>query len=265
MVQKYIFGRNGNARVFNIFKQGGFCRNLPDTFVAPTIFEMTEVNPKIEESWKVQLQDEFHAPYFTTLKDFLVGERLKNKTVYPPGQRIFSAFDHTSFENVKVVLLGQDPYHGAGQAHGLSFSVPDGITPPPSLMNMFKELNTDLGIPIPKKGNLEKWARQGVLLLNATLTVQANTAGSHQGKGWEKFTDAVIRTISEKKKGVVFLLWGNFAKKKAELIDKNKHFILTAAHPSPLAGGAFFGCKHFSKTNEILKQQGQEPIDWRIE
>jgi len=226
---------------------------------------MTEIQPKIDDSWKAQLKDEFHAPYFSSLKDFLTSEKLKNKVIYPPGSKIFSAFDHTSFDNVKVVLLGQDPYHGTGQAHGLSFSVPDGIKPPPSLMNMFKELHTDLGIPIPKKGNLEKWANQGVLLLNATLTVEANSAGSHQGKGWEKFTDAVIKTISEKKKGVVFLLWGNFAKKKAELIDTQKHFVLTAAHPSPLAGGAFFGCKHFSKTNELLKKQGLEPIDWSLE
>jgi uracil-DNA glycosylase len=226
---------------------------------------MTEVNPKIEDSWKAQLIAEFGAPYFSELKKFLVSEKNNSKVIYPPGTRIFSAFDHTSFDKVKVVLLGQDPYHGTGQAHGLSFSVPDGVKPPPSLMNMFKELNADLGIPIPKKGNLEKWADQGVLLLNATLTVQANTAGSHQGKGWEKFTDAVIKTISDKKEGVVFLLWGNFAKKKAELIDTNKHFILTAAHPSPLAGGAFFGCRHFSKTNELLIQQGLEPIDWSIE
>lgn len=226
---------------------------------------MTEVSPKIDDTWKAQLIDEFGAPYFYQLKEFLVNEKRSNKTIFPPGSKIFSAFDYTSFDKVKVVLLGQDPYHGPGQAHGLSFSVPDGVKPPPSLMNMFKELHDDCGIPIPKKGNLEKWARQGVLLLNATLTVQANVAGSHQGKGWEKFTDAVIKTISDKKKGVVFLLWGNFAKKKVELIDQTKHFVLTAAHPSPLAGGAFFGCKHFSKTNELLKQQGLEPIDWRIE
>ena len=226
---------------------------------------MAGLQPKIEASWKEKLRDEFEAPYFSVLKDFLISEKLKNKTVFPPGKKIFAAFDHTSFDKVKVVILGQDPYHGDGQAHGLSFSVPDGIKPPPSLMNIFKELNTDLGVPIPKKGNLEKWASQGVLLLNATLTVQANIAGSHQGKGWEKFTDAVIKTVSEKKKGVVFLLWGNFAKKKAELIDASRHFILTAAHPSPLAGGAFFGSKHFSKTNELLKKQGLEPIDWSLE
>ena len=226
---------------------------------------MNEVNPVIEESWKTHLMDEFCAPYFSSLKSFLVNEKAAGKTVYPPGQKIFSAFDFTPFEQVKVVLLGQDPYHGTGQAHGLSFSVPDGVHPPPSLMNMFKELKEDLGLPIPKKGNLEKWAKQGVLLLNATLTVQANTAGSHQGKGWEQFTDAVIKKISDEKKGIVFLLWGKFAQSKEKLIDASKHFILKAAHPSPLAGGAFFGCKHFSKTNELLKQQGLEPIDWSLE
>lgn len=226
---------------------------------------MGEVNPQIDDTWKAELNEEFKASYFSDLKDFLKGEKLKQKVIYPPGSKIFSAFNHTSFDKVKVVILGQDPYHGTGQAHGLSFSVPEGVAPPPSLVNIFKELHSDLGIPIPKKGNLEKWADQGVLLLNATLTVQANQAGSHQGKGWEKFTDAVIRTISEKKKGVVFLLWGNFAKKKAELIDADKHFILTAAHPSPLAGGAFFGCRHFSKTNELLKRQGLQPIDWSLE
>lgn len=226
---------------------------------------MSEIDPKIDKSWKASLKGEFNAPYFSDLKKYLVGEKLKNKTIFPPGPKIFSAFDHTSFEKLKVVILGQDPYHGPGQAHGLSFSVPKGIKPPPSLVNIFRELNTDLGIPIPKNGNLEKWADQGVLLLNATLTVQANTPGSHQKKGWEQFTDAVIKTISEKKKGVVFLLWGNFAKKKAELIDTTKHFVLTAAHPSPLAGGAFFGCRHFSKTNELLKEQGLNPIDWSLE
>lgn len=227
---------------------------------------MSEVNPVIEESWKNRLRDEFHAPYFGELKNFLVSEKQKGKTIYPLGKNIFSAFDFTPFEHVKVVLLGQDPYHGTGQAHGLSFSVPDGVPPPPSLVNMFKELNSDLGIPIPKKGNLEKWAKQGVLLLNATLTVQASTAGSHQGKGWEQFTDAVIRKISEEKKGVVFLLWGKYAQAKESLIDATKHFILKAPHPSPFsANSGFFGCKHFSKTNELLKQQGLEEIDWKLE
>jgi uracil-DNA glycosylase len=226
---------------------------------------MSSVNPVIEESWRNRLQEEFHADYFSELKSFLTDEKEKGKIIYPPGQKIFSAFDFTPFEQVKVVILGQDPYHGTGQAHGLSFSVPDGVSPPPSLVNMFKELRDDLGIPVPKKGNLEKWAKQGVLLLNATLTVQASVAGSHQGKGWEQFTDAVIRKISEERKGVVFLLWGKFAQSKEKLIDATKHFVLKAAHPSPLAGGAFFGSKHFSKANDLLKQQGLEPIDWRLE
>lgn len=218
----------------------------------------------INESWKSKLNDQFTAPYFLQLKDFLVNEK-KQFTIFPPGKQIFAAFDHTSFENVKVVIIGQDPYHGRGQANGLCFSVNAGITKPPSLVNIFKELEVDLGIPVPKSGNLEPWADQGVLLLNATLTVRENQPASHHGKGWERFTDAVIKTISQQKKGVVFLLWGKFAQTKEELIDKDKHFILKAAHPSPLARGAFFGSKHFSKTNELLKQQGLEPIDWRIE
>ena len=227
---------------------------------------MSSVDPKIEPSWKEQLSNEFGSSYFSRLKDFLISERTKGKAIYPPGQKIFSAFDFTPFDHVKVVMLGQDPYHGPGQAHGLCFSVPDGVPPPPSLVNIFKELNSDLGIPIPKKGNLEKWAKQGVLLLNATLTVQANQAGSHQGKGWENFTDAVIRTISERKKGVVFILWGKYAQAKETLIDATKHFILKAPHPSPFsANSGFFGCRHFSKANEILKQQGLQPIDWRLE
>jgi uracil-DNA glycosylase len=222
------------------------------------------INPYIHESWKKVLINEFTAPYFMDLKQFLVAEKSKH-IVYPPGNAIFSAFNHTHFNNVKVVIIGQDPYHGPGQANGLSFSVSPGITPPPSLKNIFKELNTDLGIPIPYTGNLEPWADQGVLLLNATLTVRANTPGSHQKKGWEHFTDAVIKAVSDHKKGIVFLLWGNFAQTKEELIDKDKHFILKAAHPSPLARGAFFGCKHFSKTNKILEHQGVKPIDWRLE
>lgn len=224
----------------------------------------TTTNISINESWKDRLQAQFTAPYFLQLKSFLVNEK-KQYTVFPPGNQIFSAFDHTPFENVKVVIIGQDPYHGRGQANGLCFSVSPGITKPPSLSNIFKELEVDLGIPVPKSGNLEPWADQGVLLLNATLTVRENQPASHHGKGWELFTDAVIKTISEQKKGVVFLLWGRFAQTKEELIDKNKHFILKAAHPSPLARGAFFGCKHFSKTNELLQQQGLQPIDWRIE
>jgi uracil-DNA glycosylase len=189
----------------------------------------------------------------------------KKHTIYPPGNKIFSAFNRTPFDKVKVVIIGQDPYHGPGQANGLSFSVSSGIRKPPSLVNIFKELYADLGIPIPQDGNLEPWAEQGVLLLNATLTVKAGLPGTHQKKGWEKFTDAVIKTISDNKKGIIFLLWGNFAQTKAALIDKEKHFILAAAHPSPLARGAFFGCKHFSKTNKLLEHQGIMPIDWRIE
>ena len=192
-------------------------------------------------------------------------EEKKQHLIFPPGKQIFSAFDRTPFENVKVVIIGQDPYHQPGQANGLCFSVSPGVSKPPSLNNIFKELETDLGIPVPKTGNLEPWADQGVLLLNATLTVRQAQAGSHQGKGWETFTDAVIKKVSDEKKGVVFLLWGRYAHSKEELIDKNKHFVLKAAHPSPLARGAFFGCKHFSKTNELLKQQGLEPIDWRVE
>jgi uracil-DNA glycosylase len=218
----------------------------------------------IEETWKKELSDEFQAPYFKQLKSFLVQEREKY-TIFPPGKLIFSAFDNTPFDEVKVVIIGQDPYHGRGQANGLCFSVGPNVPKPPSLVNIFKELQTDLGFPIPEKGGLEKWAQQGVLLLNATLTVREGQAGSHQGKGWEQFTDSVIKRISNEKKGIVFLLWGRFAHTKEELINADKHFILKAAHPSPLARGAFFGCKHFSKTNKILEQHGIQPIDWRIE
>jgi uracil-DNA glycosylase len=221
------------------------------------------VNPQIEGSWKEVLREEFSSAYFRELKEFLVTEKEQGHTVYPPGKLIFSAFNHTPFDKVKVVLLGQDPYHGQGQAHGLCFSVPEGIKPPPSLVNIFKELHTDLNIPVPKSGNLEKWADRGVLLLNATLTVRANQPGSHQGKGWESFTDSVIRKISENRKHVVFLLWGKFAQAKEGLIDTSKHFILKAAHPSPYSATfGFMGCRHFSRTNELLKQTGQEPVDW---
>src|SRR3982751_1945970 len=210
---------------------------------------------KIEEGWKNVLKPEFAKPYFQQAVTFIKVEKSQGKTIYPPGPLIFNAFDKTPFDKVKAVLLGQDPYHGSGQAHGLCFSVPDGVMPPPSLVNMFKELNSDVGIPIPQKGNLEKWAKQGVLLLNATLTVQANQAGSHQGKGWENFTDSVIKRISEKKKGVVFILWGKYAQAKEALIDATKHFVLKAPHPSPFsADRGFFGCRHFSKTNELLQQ-----------
>jgi uracil-DNA glycosylase len=226
---------------------------------------MTQVNPQIEPGWKEVLSEEFNSSYFISLKEFLIEEK-KKYTIYPPGNQIFNAFNHTSFDQVRIVLLGQDPYHGPGQAHGLCFSVPDGIKPPPSLVNIFKEMHTDLGVPVSQQGNLLKWAKQGMLLLNATLTVRANQAGSHQGKGWEQFTDAVIHTISEKKAGVVFILWGKYAQAKESLIDLNKHYILKAAHPSPFSSfNGFFGCGHFSKTNAILERHGFQKIDWKLE
>jgi uracil-DNA glycosylase len=227
---------------------------------------MAEINPKIEESWKLRLSDQFKQPYFGKLIEFLKEEKKKGESIFPPGTKIFSAFEHTPFDKVKVVILGQDPYHGPGQAHGLSFSVPPGVGLPPSLLNIFKELKNDLGIPIPKTGNLEKWADQGVLLLNATLTVRESQPGSHQNKGWELFTDSVIREISATRAGVVFILWGNYAKAKEVLIDTTKHFILKSSHPSPFsADRGFFGSKPFSRTNEILKREGQKEIDWRLE
>lgn len=227
---------------------------------------MSATDQVTEQGWKASLADQFSSEYFTALKNFIYAEKAEGKTIYPPAKCIFAAFDLTPFENVKVVLLGQDPYHGEGQAHGLCFSVPNGITPPPSLVNIFKELKNDLGITPPKHGNLQKWAKQGVLLLNATLTVRANTPGSHQHKGWENFTDEVIRLLSSQKSGLVFLLWGKYAQAKEALIDKTKHYVLKAAHPSPFsADNGFFGCRHFSKTNEILQQQGKEPIDWKLD
>ena len=224
---------------------------------------MTIITPQIEESWKEVLKEEFNKPYFHELKAFLVEER-KSHTVYPAGANIFNAFTCTPFEMVKVVIIGQDPYHGPGQAHGLCFSVQEGIAQPPSLQNIFKEIKSDLGIETPRSGNLESWAKQGVLLLNATLTVRANDAGSHQKKGWETFTDTVIAKISEQKTGVVFLLWGSFAHGKSKLIDASKHHILKAVHPSPLSAnrGGWFGCKHFSMTNQLLVSQGKQPIQW---
>ena len=225
---------------------------------------MEAINPKIEESWKVLLSDEFNKDYFVKLKQFLLEEK-KQHTIYPRGSDIFNAFNFTPFKKIKVVILGQDPYHGNGQAHGLSFSVPDGVKQPPSLKNIFKELAKDLQIPIAETGNLTSWAKQGVLLLNATLTVRSKKAGSHQKKGWEKFTDAIIQKISTEKEGVIFLLWGRFAQDKMKLIDKNKHQILTAPHPSPFSAySGFFGCKHFSKTNAILKEKGLIEINWTI-
>ncbi len=217
----------------------------------------------IEKIWKTKLENEFKASYFTSLKSFLLQER-EQFIIFPPGASIFAAFNNTPFDAVKVVLIGQDPYHRKGQANGLSFSVGPNVPKPPSLVNIFKELKGDLGFQIPQKGGLESWAAQGVLLLNATLTVREGQPGSHHGKGWEKFTDAVIKKISDEKKGVVFLLWGRFAHTKEGLINSDKHFILKAAHPSPLARGAFFGSRHFSKTNRILESQGIQPINWEI-
>ena len=217
---------------------------------------------KIAPSWKQRLENEFDKPYFQSLVEFIKQE-YNNYTIYPPGREIFNAFDHCTFEDTKVVIIGQDPYHGPGQANGLCFSVKDGIRKPPSLLNIFKEIKSDIGQEIPESGNLERWADQGVLLLNATLTVRANTAGSHQNKGWETFTDAVIKTISDEKEGVVFLLWGAYAQKKGAVIDKSKHHVLQSAHPSPFAADrGFFGNKHFSKTNEYLRSRGEEEIAW---
>jgi uracil-DNA glycosylase len=225
---------------------------------------MESVDPKIEDSWKSILQEQFRAEYFAVLKNFLLSEKQKYR-VYPPGNKIFAAFDSTPFDEVKVVILGQDPYHGPGQAHGLCFSVPEGVPKPPSLLNIFKEIHDDLGIPVPESGNLEKWARQGVLLINAILTVRASHAGSHQGKGWEKFTDEVIKAISNHKENVVFLLWGNYAQAKESIIDTGKHHVLKAPHPSPLsASRGFFGCRHFSKTNILLTNAGKQAINWSL-
>jgi uracil-DNA glycosylase len=221
---------------------------------------------KIEPSWKAVLKDEFVKPYFEQIVFFLKTERMAGKTIYPPGPLIFNAFEQTPFDKIKVVIIGQDPYHGAGQAHGLCFSVQDGVPPPPSLVNIYKEIQSDIGIEMPlKKGNLTHWAQQGVLLLNAALTVRANEPFSHSKIGWATFTDAVIQKIVEQKSGVVFLLWGKFAQEKQVLINETKHHVLKAAHPSPLsAHNGFWGCKHFSKTNNFLIEQGQDPIDWKI-
>ena len=218
---------------------------------------------KIDQSWKEHLQTEFDKPYFKTLTDF-VKEEYAHGPVYPPGRLIFNAFDLCPFDKVKVVIIGQDPYHEPGQAHGLCFSVNEGVPFPPSLRNIFKEIEDDLGVKMSGRPNLESWARQGVLLLNAVLTVRAGEPTSHSGIGWQEFTDAVIRCISERCDGVVFMLWGNYARSKAPLIDSRRHFVLQAAHPSPLARGAFFGCRHFSQANAILRSEGKTPIDWRL-
>lgn len=221
------------------------------------------MNVAIEPSWKNYLQTEFEQPYFTNLITF-VKQEYQQHTCYPKGKHIFSAFDHCPFHDTKVVIIGQDPYHGPNQANGLCFSVQDGIPHPPSLVNIFKEMKTDVGVPYPKSGNLERWASQGVLLLNATLTVRAHQAGSHQKKGWETFTDAAIQTLSQHTEGIIFLLWGGFAKKKSQLIDTGKHHILTSGHPSPLSAnrGLWFGNQHFSKTNQLLASMDKPLITW---
>ncbi len=221
-----------------------------------------ESNIKIEVSWLEVLKDEFSKPYFKNLKQFLIEEKKKH-TIFPKGDEIFNAFGHTPFNQVKVVIIGQDPYHGDNQANGLCFSVKKGVKIPPSLKNIYKELETDVEKEIPNHGDLTHWADQGILLLNATLTVRRKSPGSHQGKGWEQFTDACIKHLSEKKEGLVFILWGSYAQNKASMVDTSKHHVLKAAHPSPFsAHRGFFGCKHFSKTNELLVQQNQEPISW---
>ena len=220
---------------------------------------------KIEPSWKEILHEEFDKPYFQQIPLHLKTEKSQGKTIYPPGPQIFNAFNTTPFDKVKVVILGQDPYHGQGQAHGLCFSVQNGVTPPPSLVNIFKELKEDVGMKIPNHGNLSRWAEQGVFLLNASLTVRAAEPMSHSKIGWAQFTDAVIKIISERKEHVVFFLWGKFAQDKRVLIDETKHFILRAAHPSPLSAfNGFFGCKHFSKANEYLVSKGIDPVDWSL-
>ena len=227
--------------------------------------EMPTKIPALESGWLHALQPEFSKAYFLYIKTFLKSEMKNQKHIYPPGPQIFNAFNQTPFDKVKVIILGQDPYHGVGQAHGLSFSVPDGIKPPPSLVNIFKELQSDLQIPIPQSGNLSHWAQQGVFLLNAMLTVESNLPASHQKIGWQYFTDAAIKQLSEKKEHLVFLLWGKFAQQKKELIDSNKHLILEAAHPSPFSAyNGFFGCKHFSKTNAYLEQHNLELFNWEI-
>ncbi len=220
------------------------------------------MNVRIEESWKQRLAEEFEKEYFVKLTEFVRTE-YASKTIYPPAKLIFNAFDHCPFDDVKVVIIGQDPYHGPGQAHGLCFSVAEGVPNPPSLQNIFKEILSDIGKPLPPNGDLTRWANQGVLLLNATLTVQAHQAGSHQRKGWETFTDAVIRHLAEEREHLVFILWGAYAQKKGAFIDRDKHLVLASAHPSPLSAyNGFFGNRHFSRANEYLKAHGIAEIEW---
>ncbi|PCH93171.1 MAG: uracil-DNA glycosylase [Bacteroidetes bacterium] len=239
---------------------------LSTAIPAKTDGDLTSINPTIDLSWKKELKSEFEKPYFHEIKKYLLDEKSQGKLVYPPSKLIFSAFNTTPFEEVKVVILGQDPYHGSGQAHGLSFSVPDNVPTPPSLVNIFKELNSDLEIPLPASGNLLGWAKQGVLLLNAMLSVRANSPASHRSIGWEQFTNAAIKALSENRSGLVFMLWGKFAKEKAELINPEKHLILKSTHPSPFSANyGFFGCKHFSKANKYLQEHGTDPIEWKVE
>lgn len=219
--------------------------------------------PRLEAGWRGALEREFDSPYMAELRRFLQSERTAGRTLYPPARDIFRAFDLTPFDQVRVVIVGQDPYHGPGQAHGLCFSVPDAVAVPPSLANIFSELESDLGVRRPANGNLEHWARQGVLLLNATLTVRERKAGSHQGAGWERFTDAVIQTLNDQRQGLIFLLWGRSAQQKAQVVDARRHHLLRAAHPSPFsARNGFFGCRHFSQVNELLTARGEQPIQW---
>ena len=231
------------------------------TFIQNNSLDNSKI--KIEESWKKILHEEFQKPYFQEIISFLKTEKAKGINIYPPGPNIFQAFNSTPWDDVKLIIIGQDPYHNPGQAMGLSFSVPRGIKLPPSLKNIFREIKTDVGIELPDHGDLSSWAEQGVFLLNAMLTVEHKKAGSHKKIGWQSFTDRVIQILSEQKEGLVFLLWGNFAKNKKELIDGSKHLILEAAHPSPLARGAFFGSKHFSQSNEYLISKNKKPIDWQ--
>jgi len=240
-------------------------------FIEFSYMDTTQANHKkkkevqIEESWKAVLNTEFEKPYFANIKKSLMDDKQKGIAIYPAGPLVFNAFNTTSFNNVKVVILGQDPYHGKGQAHGLSFSVPEGIKAPPSLKNIFKEIQSDLNIEPPEHGNLTTWAKQGVFLLNAMLTVRASQPASHQKIGWQNFTNAVINTLSDKREGLVFMLWGRFAQNKSELIDHTKHLVLKAAHPSPFsAHNGFFGCQHFSKANTYLKAQGLDEIKWDL-
>jgi uracil-DNA glycosylase len=227
---------------------------------------MVENSVTLHESWLEQVGEEFKKPYMADLKSFLLSEKRAGKVVYPGGKHIFNALDSTPFEKVKGVILGQDPYHGPGQAHGLCFSVRDGVAKPPSLLNIFKELNQSLGLPIPVSGSLQSWAKQGVLLLNATLTVEQGKAGSHQGKGWEQFTDRIVHAVNAGREGVVFILWGSYAQKKGAFIDSSRHLVLKSPHPSPLsAHRGFFGNRHFIQTNEYLEKKGHSPIDWALE